>query len=336
MPSIDRRWCSALVVALLMAASCSGEQPPEEPAPAAPARSSIDDSTTAPSSEDAGEEETTTTVDPADATTDESPGPDDDEIEAIWVELWAAATSVGADRDTAFAELGASINPAVEAELTDRIPGDIERVVANNPVLSDGDNGSVRIDDCLNVDPSFTEENASWWSATAVAGDDGRWVIQDLMLETGEGCVPAAVAEEAIAAYLEFWESRADYWNPADPDHPAIERTVTGGELERIVALLTEDREKGWYVVIDEETYDPYVAIYENATTVLVVDCIVVPPSTGVFDADGNRLDEIAEPVPGQRDFAELLLVRADGRWKVDNVFRVENTDCIELDVPVV
>ena len=328
------RRLGALVALALCAAACSGSDEAELPTEEELTSSAEASATTAATADDDAGDTTTTTA-------DASAGGEVDgaeEIEAIWVELWTAAGTIEADRAAAFDALGASIDAEVEATLTEMIAGEQERTVVNSPVLSAGEEGAVRIDDCLNVRPAFIEDNANWWSATAVPSDDGDWVIQDLVLETAKGCVPAEIAEEALAAYHDFWDSRMEYWNPADPDHPDIERTVTGEELERITALLAEDQARGWYVVTGNETRTPYVAVYENETTVLVADCMLVPPSVGVFDADGNRLDEIAEPVPDQRDFAELLLVLEEGQWKVEHVFRVENADCEfdQFEIPVV
>lgn len=328
------RWSVALVVAALLAAACAGGDELELPVGDELTTSSTEPSAATAAPED-DDDETATTAEDSDSDGEIEGG---HEIEAIWVELWAAAGTAEADRDGAFDALADSIDPEVEATLTDLIAGEQERTVFNNPVLSEGEDGTVRIDDCLNVRPTFIDDNANWWSATAVPNDDGGWIVEALALETAKGCVPAVIAEPVLAAYHDFWDSRTEYWNPADPTHPAIERTVTGEELERIVPLLAEDQAKGWHVVVGNETRHPYVAIYENPTTVLVVDCLVVPPSVGVFDADGNRLEGIAEPVPDQRDFAELLLVLEDGQWKVDHVFRVENADCEsnEHEVPVV
>ncbi len=326
--------CSVALAALgLLAAACSSGEELQRPA---------DDELTTPTSEasasTADEDDGTTTTaaaaDDADAAIAES----GDEIEAIWVELWSASGKVEAEREAAYDALGDAIDPEVEATLTEMIAGEQERTVVNSPVLSAGEDGAVRIDDCLNVRPAFIEDNANWWSATAVPSGDGGWVIQDLALETAKGCVPAEIAEQALAAYHDFWDSRAEYWNPADPDHPDLERTVTGEELARITPLLTEHREKGWYVVIGVETRRPYVAVYENPAEVLVVDCQLVPPTVGLFDADGNRLEGIADPVPDQRDFNELVLVLEEGQWKVEHVFRVENADCEfdQFEIPVV
>lgn len=318
---LDLRLLAATLAVAVIGAACTGDAD-DLVLPVETTSSSVA-STAQTDSDERTDESTTSTVGSDASPADTGSG----DVEAIWLELWTAAGTIAADRDEAFDALGTSVDPEVADSLTELIAGEVERTVFNSPVFTEAADGTIRIDDCLNVRPSFIEENANWWSATAVKGDEG-WVIQDLNLETAKGCVPAAIADDVIAAYNDFWDSRAAYWRPADPDHPDVARTMTGVELERLVPLLAEHEEKGWYVVVGEETRNPVVALYESSTTVVVTDCQLAHPTAGLFDADGNRLEGIDQPVPDQRDFNELVLVQEEGQWKVDHVFRNENTEC--------
>ena len=183
----------------------------------------------------------------------------------------------------------------------------------------------------------------NWFKARVVPNEGAAsgWTIEDAVLVSAAGCVPAAVADEALYDYEEFWTAREIYWNPADPDAAGVRATMTGDELERMLGLLTSDRDNGWYVVMGDEVRHPEISRYVSPTSVMIVDCQLADPATGVFDADGRRQPGINEPVPDQRDISESTLVLEDGQWKVTSIAVLANVDCDfgpteEFGIPIV
>ncbi|MGF1599991.1 MAG: hypothetical protein ACFCVK_24290, partial [Acidimicrobiales bacterium] len=147
-----------------------------------------------------------------------------------WVAMWDGAEGLVTDQTVARTEIDAVATAEVADQLetifSPEVAGDVEiaaRTFENRPVLTDIGNGMVEIDDCLQVTPPDTAPFV-WFAGTATA-EDGSWRITSIEPKALGGCVPAEIAEAAIAGYEAYWDARVEFWEPADPNHPLVEQT---------------------------------------------------------------------------------------------------------------
>lgn len=250
-----------------------------------------------------------------------------------WVAMWDGAERLVTDQTVARTEIDAVATAEVADQLetifSPEVAGDVEiaaRTFENQPVLIDIGNGMVQIDDCLQVTPPDTAPFV-WFAGTATA-EDGSWRITSIEPKALGGCVPAEIAEPAIAGYEAYWDARVEFWEPADPNHPLVEQTLTGPQLEVIRDLLIEHEQRGLVLRGRAETH-PEVVQITSATELTILDCMIQDPDRGVFDAaTGERTDDIAPVTGDQRDLRSTVMVLEDGRWKVSDVQGQANVRC--------
>ncbi len=251
----------------------------------------------------------------------------------VWTAMWDGAELLVSDPLTAEAEMGAASDPAVAAQLTTiflpQVDSDVEvvtRTFDNHPVLTDTGTGIVQIEDCLQVSPPDTAPFV-WFSGTA-AVEGGAWRIMSIEPKALGGCVPAEIAEAAIAGYEVYWDARVEFWDPADPSHPLVEETLTGAQLEVIRNLLANHEQQGLVLRGRAETH-PEVVQITSATELTILDCMIQDRERGVFDAStGERTDDIAPVAEGQRDLRSTVMVMEGDRWKVSDVQGQANVRC--------
>ena len=260
-------------------------------------------------------------------------GPPAEDALRTWVAMWDGAEQLVTDPTAADEAIGANADPSVAEQLATIFSPDVEgdvdiaaRTFENHPVLTDTGDGTVRIDDCLQVTPPDTSPFV-WFSGTATAVD-GVWRVTSIEPEALGGCVPAEIADAAIAGYEAYWDARVVFWEPADPDHPLVEETLTGPQLEVIRDLLIDHEQRGLVLRGRAETH-PEVVQITSATELTILDCMIQDPDRGVFDAaTGERTDDIAPVAEGQRDLRSTVMVLEDGRWKVSECQGQANVRC--------
>ena len=183
------------------------------------------------------------------------------------------------------------------------------------PTSTANDDGTVTIDDCTMVSPPTDAEGTAVHYRATIENVDGSWIVTNTELVSREGCVPAVLAAEIIADYEFYWDAQVEIWGPADPTHPELFATTAGSHLDGLIEVLTEF--EGFELRGRPETH-PEITRYESVDRVEIADCQLTDPERGLFDvSSGERSDEIARPVLGQRDGREATLERIDGRWKV-------------------
>ena len=264
-------------------------------------------------------------------TTSEStvPEPDDNAVvEAGWIALWDAAGKVEGDKAPALAALGSLLAPDVVDPVAAVFDGSVARTVTNYPSITTNEDGSVSINDCLFANPSQTLTPAIWYEGRAVQGDDGEWTFVAMTERSSTGCAPAAIASEAIADYEEFWAARNEYWNPADPDHPGVNGTMTGADRDRIVGLLQQHQRDGWYVENGDRIIHPEVLRIERPDQIVILDCQLADQNRGLFNASGERQAGIDPAQPDQRDIYQVTMLFEEGQWKTSDVQVQENVAC--------
>lgn len=318
-PEANRRCSKRLpvgalaLIAVLVLSACSGGETIESPPMEAGETTSI---TTA---------ETTTTGAPTTAT--ESVASPASALEQTWAAVWSAAATTEDGKPTAIAEVESNLSSDALAIVESLFDGDVTREVSNHPVVTDGDDGSMVINDCLYVRPPARVDVANWYQATAVPDDAGGWVIESIELVRASGCVPATVAADVIADYLDFRDANNEFWNPADPEHPRLVETVTGGLLDHTRGLLEEDQLSGWYFTDGDTTYHPEILRVETSTRVIVSDCTSPSPERGFFDAEGVPQEGQATGAD-QRNLEEVTMVFEDGRWKAEESAGRSDVSC--------
>jgi hypothetical protein len=304
-----------------LAAACSGERsdrsvaaPPSTATAIAPARSATSSPAgTDPSGSVGG------TGEPADLA----------DLERTWIEVWAAAAAPAGDRADALDGLRPVVSEAAIATVEPALEADqLDRTVANHPVVTAEGATSAVVDDCLLVTPPTVPGPALWYQGVAHLDSDGAWVIDSIELQSRTGCVPAALADEVLGGYRQFWDARAEYWNPADPDHPGVTATMTGVHLDYMRELLDEHRRQGWYAVIEGQRTHPEIIAVEGPDRVVILDCQEAAAERGLFDAAGQRQPGIGAPQPGDHDIFEVTMQLEDGQWKAADVGALEAVDC--------
>jgi hypothetical protein len=221
--------------------------------------------------------------------------------------------------------LGIDAAPMVEAGFE---ADEVTRSVTNHLVVTMSPDGTATINDCMLVSPPGTTGMAYWYDGTASTTGNGAWVIDTIELQSRTGCIPATLAAEVLAGYSAFWEARAEYWNPPDPDHPGVSATMTGPHLERIRDLLGQHQRDGWHAINTVAGSHPEIYLVEEPDQVVVLDCQLAAPERGIFDADGNRQPGLDAPAPGQRDIFQVRLAKEEGQWKVSDVQVQEAVAC--------
>ena len=167
------------------------------------------------------------------------------------------------------------------------------------------------------------------WDATAAVTEDG-WRI-DTARPGALFCVAEELNDQLIAAYEAFRLAKDAAWDPPDPDHPDLERTMAGEQLTFIRDLLTQHQRDG-IVVRDPAPTDNAVVFDVGIGEAAVSDCTVQVPERGAFDLEtGERLDDLIPPIrEGQLDGQSVELERhADGTWLVVDQAGTRDTDCI-------
>lgn len=124
---------------------------------------------------------------------------------------------------------------------------------------------------------------------------------------------PTTVDEEAavIEAYLAELDAFYAAANPPNPDHPALEETMTGAELTAVRSLLEDLKSRDHAIRRGSATRnDPRVTSVDRQSAV-VTDCATDADVT-VHLPTGDIVDD--EVVHGR---FTTRLVREHGRWKV-------------------
>jgi hypothetical protein len=304
---------------LLLAAACSGGGEAATPEPTATAPALEPTPTTEPVVEPTATEipEPTATVVPADP----------DAAQAAWSNFWQA---ISVPDDNAFG-LAAALEWGSQ-EAIDGVRsfpwGSTDREVENFPVLEAAEGGSFAVNDCMFFTPGFGSSTV-WWQGT-VELVDGSWSVTSATRVNGfDPCVPAELADEAIAGYEAYLDAVPVFWDPPDADDPLLAQTMTGNHLAVIADQVVRASGEGW-VVRGRQSSHPEVISSLTSSEVVLLDCYEVDPNSGAFDAvTGERLDELIAPVrPGQLNKSAVEMIREEGQWKVKGINSVLNDNC--------
>jgi len=208
----------------------------------------------------------------------------------------------------------------------------IRRVIPSGVVEDIGD-GTASLTACTLISRSLTGRPGTLYDAVLVERD-GAWIVDELSVVTTGGCVPVAVAEAAIGAYEAYWDDRDSMSNPADPDAPWLKHRTVGEHLEVLTEGYTDLQERGLYFQGRPETHPEIVEVLPDWSLV-ILDCMVVPPDWGVFDVETNaRTDDARDPGPeGRIDLRSARMENDDralltGEWRVATLAGEVDASC--------
>ena len=313
-----------IVVAFIVISACSDTDPAVEPE-----QPSNPDSTAAPGEPDNGDE-----AEPA----PEDDPPDAEELAVVWEAFhtaWVEQATVDEPDPTAFEAVAVDPDSVIQTLIAQRADSRLVTTEAESWPRFDIDGDNAEVADCAIVaqhpdgQPDSVATITIGWEANAVVTDDG-WRIQDAR-QLDLFCIAEELNAQLLDAYRDFRAAKDAAWDPPDPDHPDLERTMAGRQLEFIRELLADHQRDG-IVVRDPAPTDNAVVFDVGIGTATVSDCAEQVPERGAYDLEtGERLDELIPPVrDGQLDGQSVELERqSDGAWRVVAQAGTRDTDCI-------
>ncbi|MDH3755602.1 MAG: hypothetical protein OEU32_17195 [Acidimicrobiia bacterium] len=320
------RAAGVIVAAMVVASSCSGG---DDGATAEP--TVTPDQTETPTVEvDDPTPTAAPTATPDDVEVEEPTVTPESELEAavgVWEQFWDVAGAPDDDLESA-AVVESLLTPESADVVFGTVRGSADRTVTNFPVVDDDGVGGFVVNDCMFMSPPLSGPTV-WFSARLIPDDAGGWLVDDLVVESLDSCVPAVLAREAVAGYEAYWDARLEYWDPPDVENELVTQTMTGVHLELISDLLVQSEQDGWAFRGRPETH-PEIVEVRSPTELVVLDCQVQDPLLGAYSLEsGERLDDLVAPIAdGQRDVRSAVMIEEDGFWKVSDRRGEVNTTC--------
>ena len=168
------------------------------------------------------------------------------------------------------------------------------------------------VEDCVLISPSITDTVGVWHQADLARTEQG-WIVEAVRIPSGGGCVPQAIADEAIAAYEAYYEAVAGFWDPPDPQDPLISEVLAEPRREIIVGLLEEHEARG-VAFRSRPINHPEVIEVRSPKELVILDCSEPDPEYGLYDiATGDRLPDVPPVREGQRNLQSVVMVIRDG-----------------------
>jgi len=205
--------------------------------------------------------------------------------------------------------------------------GRVETEVALYPKVTDSGADRATLEDCVLLVPSFTDAVGVWYQADLTrTGED--WIVEAIRITTTGGCVPAEVADAAIAAYQAYYAAEAEFWNPPDPNSPILDAVLAEPQRSFVVGILEQHAYQG-IALRGQPTIHPEVIEVRNPTELVILSCLEPDPAYGLYDlSSGERLDTVPLVREGQRDIQSAVMVFEDGKWKVSDLQGQVNFAC--------
>jgi hypothetical protein len=328
-PRCAARTVSLTVGAVLLAAGCTST-PESSEALDPPEEAAVD--------QPAAEPEPAAPEPPSDESPADEP-PDPEQLPEVWEtfhDAWVEQAALDEPDAAVFTDLASDPTAAADALVAQR--GDARMVTVDTELWPDVELEGVEsaaITDCVIVEqhpadqPDSTATVTVAWEVQAAATDDG-WRIEDARA-TDLFCVAEELNEQLLSAYRDFRAAKDAAWDPPDPDHPELDRTMAGDQLAFIRELLAEHEREG--IVIREPAATDDAVVFEVGIGVATVsDCTEQVPEYGAYDLDtGERLDDVIAPVEeGRLDAQSVELERfSGGNWRVTDQAASRDTDCV-------
>jgi hypothetical protein len=145
------------------------------------------------------------------------------------------------------------------------------------------------------------------------------------------GCVPAPIADAAIAAWNNHLAVLEQFWFNRNPADPSIGQVATGPFLDYAVEVAQRSVDENFQIQ-GRRAVDRYPEIveYRSTTEVVIRECGTQNPAYGAFDvASGDRRADLTPaPDPTLQGLDEPTLVNEAGAWKVIDRRSSTNASC--------
>ncbi len=259
-------------------------------------------------------------------TTTTASDPLEEDLLAAWEAFWEAWSAVRASGDLDPTRLQQVADPeVVEGVLAlferqrESGLGPVETDVVTFAKVTDVGSDQATIEDCVLLSPSFTDNASVWYEADLrKSGED--WLVADLRIPAGGGCVPAEMAEAALASYEAFYDAQTEFWDPPDPEYQLLDQVLADPQRGFIVELLEQHKARG-VALRGRPTTHPEVIEVRSSTELVILDCYEPALDFGLYDLDtGERLPDEPPVREGQRNLRSAVMVLDGDRWKVSDL----------------
>jgi len=198
-------------------------------------------------------------------------------VTAAWADYWNAWVEVRASEDLDPSPLEAVaasgvVDGAVSLFERQRSSGSgpVETEVVVNASVVEVSSDRASVEDCVLLAPSFTDTVGVWYEADLTRTEQGAWIVEAVRIPSGGGCVPQEMADAAITGYAAYYEARAEFWDPPDPDHPSIGEVLAEPQRSFIVGLVSDHQTQG-VALRGQPTTHPEVIEVRNPNELVTV-----------------------------------------------------------------
>lgn len=177
------------------------------------------------------------------------------------------------------------------------------------------------------------------WDATLKRNPQRGWIITAISTaeKTDTNCVPPQLRRQVLEAYDDYFQAEEQWWNPPDPNHPALPEYVSDTHLTRLRdEIMPPQIEAG--AVLRGGGHDTKNAVVTDIGLgkASVEECTRNDPNEGLFvEETGER---VAPPIDDDpkthRVYAANLVQADDGRWLIDGTGGWVNLEC-EIGEPL-
>lgn len=241
----------------------------------------------------------------------------------------------------------------LQANVTDGLiaTGTIQPAATSAEVTIDGDRANVQdclLNDLAQVRAGDTGEvvqaangNRQPLTATLTRGEDG-WVVSEVVgpelrgpVLGGESCAPPTVEQTLLTRYEAFWDALYAAGDPgggqaANPDSPALAETMIDPQLADTRAGFAELRTSGQVLRGRPDTGPVVLGLFEYDQLAVVLDCVITPAGSGVYDLAANQPVGDVDLVTRTLDSTQMRVDSAT--WKVANWDIGEVQECAQPD----
>lgn len=229
--------------------------------------------------------------------------------------------------------------------------GTIQPAATAAEVVVEGDRATVQdclLNDLIQVrrdDPGEVVQAANGnrqpLIATLTRGEAG-WIVNELSgpelrgpVVGGESCAPPAVEQTLLAQYEAFWDALYTAGDPgggqpANPESPALAESMIDPQLADTRAALGDLRAAGQVLRGRPETAPVVLGLFEYDQLAVVLDCVITPAGSGVYDLAGNQPVGDVDLVTRTLDSTQMRTESAT--WKVANWDIGEVQECAQPD----
>lgn len=205
--------------------------------------------------------------------------------------------------------------------------GPVQTELVLHPTVTTVESDLATVEDCVLLEPSFTDATGVWYLAN-LARTEAGWSVESLRIPTGGGCVPEEMAVAALAGYRAYYDAQANFWDPPSPDSPLLDEVLAEPQKGFVVQLLEAHLDRG-VALRGQPTTHPEVIEVRSPTEAVILDCLEPSLDFGLYDlATGERLPDEPEVLEGQTNLRSAVMVFLNEGWKVSDLQGQVDFEC--------